>query len=286
MSPARYSLGLVGYPLEHSLSPCLHEAALKSTGLEGEYRLYPIPSTTEGGRAIQSLLERMRQGDIQGLNLTIPYKRTVLPLLDELAPTARATGAVNTVCLKEGKLVGENTDVPGFRCDLERQLAGQGFKIEMGEKTALVLGAGGSARAVVYALAKEGWKVMVAARRIEQAKQLSPEVKAYPVVRLDAEALRELIAQTAISLLVNTTPVGMGTYSDGCAWPLEVSLPNSAFVYDLVYNPPVTRLLRAARDAGLPAANGLGMLVEQAALSFTVWTDHLPDREAMLAAVT
>src|SRR5450759_1277704 len=113
-------LGLTGYPLGHSLSPKLHAAAFKSVGLEGEYQLYPVAPDDPSG--LPQLLGRVRSGELQGLNVTIPHQQTVIPLLDELTPSAKAIGAVNTVYLKDGKLTGHNTDAPGFIIDLKRTL--------------------------------------------------------------------------------------------------------------------------------------------------------------------
>ena len=138
MSPELYRLGLTGFPLEHSLSPRLHMAALQACGLEGEYRLYPVPPDDEAG--LNELLEHVRSGGMHGLNVTIPHKRSVLPLLDEVSETARAIGAVNTIYARDGVLVGENTDAAGFLSDLERWIPVQ----EPGgvATQALVLGAG------------------------------------------------------------------------------------------------------------------------------------------------
>src|SRR3972149_5723580 len=114
-------LGLTGYPLGHSLSPKLHAAAFKSVGLDGEYQLYPVSPDDRSG--LPQLLGRVRSGELLGLNVTIPHKQVVIPFLDELSPSARAIGAVNTVYLKDGKLIGHNTDAPGFTADLKRTLA-------------------------------------------------------------------------------------------------------------------------------------------------------------------
>ncbi len=167
MSQSRpaYALGVTGYPLGHSLSPRLHAAALDDCDLQGEYRLYPIPPLPAGTEALQAILSSIRQGRLDGLNVTIPHKQAVIPYLDELTPLATRIGAVNTVYRKGEALVGDNTDVPGFLADLQRQLPGAGIP-----GSALALGSGGSARAVVYALLSSGWRVTIAARRIEAAQ--------------------------------------------------------------------------------------------------------------------
>ena len=153
-----FQLGLIGYPLGHSLSPKIHTAALRACGLEGDYSLFPIAPDDKQG--LKDLLNRVRAKEIHGLNVTIPHKQNVIPLLDELTPTAKAVGAVNTIYLREDKLIGDNTDAPGFLSDLKKFLAespspflGEGLGVR--GKSALVLGAGGSARAVVHDLAND-----------------------------------------------------------------------------------------------------------------------------------
>jgi shikimate dehydrogenase len=162
-------LGLIGYPLGHSLSPLIHAAAFKVCGLEGDYSLFPI--ALDDMQALKDLLIRVRSGEITGLNITIPHKQNVILLLDELTNTAGAIGAVNTIYMRENKLIGDNTDAPGFLDDLNNFLANIQSSIG-NHKSVLVLGAGGSARAVVYALVNGGWNVTIASRRVEQAEQL------------------------------------------------------------------------------------------------------------------
>jgi shikimate dehydrogenase len=280
-----YHLGLTGWPLGHSLSPLLHRAALDASGLAGEYRLYPLPPTPEGLGSLAGLAVRLREGTLDGLNVTIPHKQAILPLVDDLSPAARAIGAANTLVMRGGLLLGENTDAPGFLADLRAQL---GVHLPQIPGRALVLGAGGSARAVIYALAGAGWQVCVAARRIEQAGELVASLRpALPAAGLSACSLdvSGLSAQEPPDLIVNTTPLGMTPNTGSSPWPEELPLPVGAAVYDLVYNPRETRLIKAARRAGLPGAGGLGMLVEQAALAFELWTGVPVQREVMLRAV-
>ena len=277
-------LGLTGYPLGHSLSPDLHAAALRSVGLEGEYKLYPIAPDDPVG--LPQLLGRVRSGELLGLNVTIPHKQVVIPFLDELSPSARAIGAVNTIYKKDGKLIGHNTDAPGFAVDLQRSL---GVDVNVGFG-ALVLGTGGAARAVVYALLTGGWDVTLAVRAadtdmaealIHSFKRVAGD-KTLRFVLLNAEALNPLLND--FELLVNTTPLGMFPDVNVSPWPDGLSFPQAA-VYDVVYNPRVTALVRHARAVGLRAENGLGMLVSQAALSFETWTGRAPSIVAMFAAI-
>jgi shikimate dehydrogenase len=267
-------LGLIGYPLSHSLSPKIQNAALKACGLEGDYSLFPIAPDDKDG--LKNLLENVHSGEITGLNVTIPHKQNVIHLLDELTPTAKAIGAVNVIYMRNGKLIGDNTDAPGFLSDLKRFLSEHLSKTVRG-KSALVLGAGGSARAVVYALINDGWNVTIAARRIEQAEQLASSFTNHKLQITNFINLQ----LPNFQLIVNTTPVGMTPNTDQSPLPENVTLSNGCVVYDLVYNPRETKLVRDVRANGLQAVTGLGMLIEQAALAFELWTGENPPREIL-----
>jgi len=286
------SLGLIGYPLGHSLSPRLHTAALQALGLPGEYHLYPLAPGPELQPALNALLERMRRGELHGLNVTIPHKQAVVPLLDECSPAAEAIGAVNTIVARHGRLIGDNTDAPGFLADLRRA-----FPRLSASGDALMLGAGGAARAVIYALATAGWRVHAAARRPEQAHALvaglyraippglpagAPADASLHALALGASALAGL---PTLSLVVNTTSAGMAPDTALDPWPADAPFPTAAVLYDLVYNPPETALMRRAAQAGLAVTNGIGMLVEQAALAFERWTGLEAPRKTMWQAV-
>ena len=273
-----YRLGLTGYPLGHSLSPKIHAAALEACGVEGLYELYPIAQNDLYG--LKQFLNKLRIGELHGLNVTIPHKQSVIEYLDELTPTAKAIGAVNTIYFREGKLIGENTDAPGFAADLNRFLANHQSSI-VNCQSSIVLGAGGSARAIVYALLNDGWQVTVGARRIEQARQLALSFPQYAVRTTQYNNLRLV----AFDLLVNTTPLGTTPDVDSSPLPKDFSFPPHAVIYDLIYNPRETRLVREARAKGLTATTGLGMLIEQAALAFEIWTGQNPPRESLFRAV-
>lgn len=296
MNTTTYHFGLTGYPLEHSLSPRIHTAALRASNLPGEYKLYPVPPSSQGQSELAALLDRIRTGELQGLNVTIPHKQLILSLLDGLTPAADAIGAVNTVYLDDEKLIGENTDAPGFTADLgrffEEIIQEWQYTIPL-SKAGLVLGAGGAARAVVYTLVRDGWRVCVAARRTEQARELLRGIAdargnqdtygSLTPIQLEAGTIRRLAGD--IALIVNATPLGMAPQVYASAWPSGVPFPPGALVYDLVYNPHETALVRAARAAGLPARTGLGMLIEQAALAFERWTGITAPRQAMWESV-
>jgi shikimate dehydrogenase len=272
-------LGLIGHPLGHSLSPKLHTAALRSCGLEGDYSLFPIQPDDRQG--LKDLLTRVRTGEIAGLNVTIPHKQNVIEFMDELTPTAKAIGAINTIYLRENKLIGDNTDAQGFLMDLKRFLDME-CKGLPASQNALVLGAGGSARAVTHALLADEWKVTLHARRLEQARELAESFKDGPLSIGDDLSNIEL---SDVSLVVNATPLGMSPNVDRSPWPEDLPFPPHAAIYDLVYNPRETKLMKDALVEGLPATTGLGMLIEQAALAFEIWTGKQVSREDMLPAL-
>lgn len=251
-----FKLGLTGFPLEHSLSPGIHQGLLKAAGLDGEYRLYPA----EDEKKLTYLMSQMRDGEIHGLNVTIPYKQSVIPLLESLTQTAEKIGAVNTVYLEEGQLIGDNTDAAGFMSDLKNSKL---WRDEGG--TALILGAGGAARAAVYGLKEAGWGVWVAARRLKQAQKLSQNA-----LELTAEEILPHLED--IELIVNATPIGMFPNTNDSPWPEELPFPKHSGVYDMIYNPQDTLLTKQAKEAGLKLMTGLGMLEAQAKFAFEQWT--------------
>ena len=271
--------GLLGWPVGHSVSPAMHNAAAAALGLDWAY--VPLPVSPE---ALPLALGGLAALGFRGVNVTVPHKAAVLPYLDTVYPVAQVIGAVNTVVVGDGRLTGFNTDWSGFLADLDD------YGLALGGRECIVLGAGGSARAVVYALASAGGRVTVLARRPEQATQLIAELSAaLPGATLATGALAaaaEVVGGFYHPILVNTTPLGMAGANAGLSpWP-DAPLPADAFVYDLVYNPPLTPLLRQAQAAGCRVANGLGMLVNQAAEAFELWTNRKPDREVMRRAVS
>lgn len=281
--PENYSLGLIGYPIGHSVSPVLHLTALTEAGLKGKYDLFQVSPLPDGQEELEALINLLRSGELHGLNVTIPHKQSVFSLVDELTPSAAAIGAVNTLYMKSGQLVGDNTDAPGFWGDLSH------LPIQ-NAKSALVLGAGGASRAVVYALLTHGWTTRITDLRQEHVDSLYTHFYAQD---LDASKLEvvpfspQSIEQAGLEsdLVVNATPMGMHPNIESCAWPEAITLPTQACIYDVVYNPMETRFLIRAAAAGLPCRNGLGMLVEQAALAFERWTGFFPSRSLMLEAV-
>ena len=262
--------GIIGWPVEQSRSPAIHNAAFAATGLDWVYVAFPVPPGS-APRAVDG----MRALGIRGLNVTMPHKQAVIDALDELTMDAERAGAVNTIIAHGDRLIGDNTDGRGFL----RALAADAGMDPAGE-TAVVLGAGGAARAVVDALVNAGAKhVLVAARRAEQAEGLAGGTVAS--VSFEADALAGAIAASA--LVVNATPLGTG--GEDPPFPVE-TLDARHVVFDLVYHPEPTPLVRIARERGARACNGIGMLVHQAALSFEAWTGVPAPLDAMTAAVS
>jgi len=265
-------LALLGYPLSHSLSPIMHTAALEAAGLQGwGYEAMPV----ELERLAQAMAI-IRGNDYAGANVTVPHKEAIIPFLDGLTPVAEAIGAVNTIVKQGGQLIGHNTDAAGLLADLHAH------DVHVSRRPVLILGAGGAARAVVAACAGVGAQIRLIARRREQAQSLMTNDQLLGV--FDWTPLGFLQASDNCALILNTTPLGMMPYIDASPWLDGTPFPPDAFVYDLVYNPAETLFVRQARAAGLRAATGLGMLIEQGALAFELWTGKSAPREVMRRA--
>ncbi|MCS7207483.1 MAG: shikimate dehydrogenase [Dehalococcoidia bacterium] len=268
-------VGIIGYPVGHSLSPRMHQAAFSALGLDIRYEAWETPP-----QVLPQRIQSLRNGDILGANVTIPHKEAVLPLLDTLTPTARAIGAVNTIVHRHGTLLGENTDAPGFlRAVQEAGCPPQGKRV-------LILGAGGSARAVAYALAQAGvGSLTIAARTPDRAYAIA-RLLTVPVVCIPWEEEALTRAAAGADLIVHCTPLGMAHTPAAGDTPLRAEqIPPSVVVYDLVYTPEQTPLLREAQRAGARAVGGLGMLVHQGALAFELWTGRPAPIEVMWRAV-
>jgi shikimate dehydrogenase len=219
---------------------------------------------------------------LDGLNVTIPYKETMTVWLDDLTPAARQIGAVNTLFFSDGRLIGDNTDALGFIQDLQ-VCFGTGFLEKAG--TALVLGAGGAARAVVYGLREAGWAVVIAARRPAQAQKMVRDLGGEDGCLEAVELARDEISRIQPDLVVNATPLGMWPAAAVSPWPEGLPFPEGARFYDLIYNPPETKLMGLVRRQGGQVAGGAGMLASQAVLSFRRWTGVTPRLAAMRAVL-
>ncbi len=247
-------VGIIGDPIRHSLSPAIHNAAYAARGLDWVYLAFPVPA----GRAAEALAA-IRSLSLAGLQVTMPHKGDAAGACDELSSTAATLGAVNTVVLRNGLLVGDSTDGEGFvRALADEGVDAQGARI-------VVLGAGGAARAITDALGRSGARVTVAARRLEAATMAASLAHGTHAVLF--EQLDDAVAEAAV--VVNATPLGMA----GEDPPFDTAvLHEDQLVVDTVYQPPETPLLVQAQARGARVANGIGMLVHQAALAFTVFT--------------
>lgn len=265
-------VGIIGYPLGHTVSPAMHNAAFRELGLDYEYIPFEVESED-----LKEALDGMRALHIAGFNVTIPHKETIVPLLDEVTKLAGIIGAVNTVENQEGKLVGYNTDAPGF---IESLREDAGFEPE--GKNAVILGAGGASRAVATILAEVGAKEIIVTDVIEdKAGELAEYLSSAMETSCRAVKIGDLDLAEA-DLLVNATPIGMYPKINASPLPEGIKIKNKKLlVYDLVYNPPETKLLKTAKAAGCKVCSGLGMLVRQGALAFTIFTGEEAPVETM-----
>ena len=278
-------IGLIGWPISHTKSPTIHNAVIAD---EQKNLVYlPLPVRPD---AIEDAIRGLPVLGFLGINVTVPHKEAVFPFLDEIDQAARAIGAVNTIHFlppstedSSTKSIGYNTDWIGFRDDLVEN----GVGIE--GRDCFVFGAGGSARAVVYALLSEGGVVYLWARRHEQALQLQREMLSlFPnshIEAVEADNLEESLAGLTAPLIVNTTPVGMVPNVGRSVWPAPLPFPSGSYVYDLVYNPAETALMKEAKSQGCQTQNGMGMLLRQAAHAFFIWTGLKPKLEVMHRAL-
>ena len=257
--------GIIGDPIEHTMSPVMHNAAFKLLGIDYLYVAFRVRKEALG-RAV----EGMRALNIKGLNVTIPYKVDIIPFLDEIDPMAKKIGAVNTVVDDDGVLTGYNTDATGFL----RALLDKG--VEPKGKSAVILGAGGASRAISFILAERGASLVILNRALEfdWAEELAQQIsqsfkKEIKALKLDDENL--LTALERADILVNATSVGMSPNIDETPVPAKL-LKSELVVFDVVYNPITTRLLREAETTGAETIGGLDMLVWQGVLAFEKWT--------------
>jgi shikimate dehydrogenase len=252
--------GLIGDPVEHSMSPAMHNAAFKKTGLD--YIYLPFRVTPEN---LPGAISGLRSLNLRGMNVTIPHKVSVIPLLDELEPMAEKIGAINTIVNDNGYLKGYNTDAEGFLKSLsEKDIAPSGKKI-------VILGAGGVSRAISFTLAEQGAEIAILSRsrKIEWAEKLAINKSKVLAMELNDTNLKSVLSHADI--LVNATSVGMSPDTDNTLVPQELFRPGM-LVFDVIYNPEKTRLLADAEKAGAVAVGGLDMLIWQGALSFELWT--------------
>jgi shikimate dehydrogenase len=277
-------IDVIGYPLKHSISPDFQQAALDYYKLDMRYEAREVKADD-----LPSAVNQLRQPQNLGANITVPYKETVIGLLDKIDDFAGLVGAVNTVVNSDGRLAGFNTDALGF---LKALRVDAGF--EPANKKVLILGAGGAARAVSFSLLQEKVSVLIIANRsLAKAENLAGALAKQAanskmkteieVVPLSTGNLKKTVVQC--QLIVNCTTVGMKCSSEEDLSPLASGLiPKDALVYDLVYNPSQTPLLKMAKAAGTKTIGGLPMLVYQGAASFKLWTGREAPLDIMLTA--
>ena len=273
-------VGLIGWPVGHSISPQMHNAAFIDLGLDWLYLPFPVNSSPPEriGEAVLGL----RALGFRGANVTVPHKQAVMAYLDMLTPAAEAIGAVNTIVLNEdGTLFGDNTDAQGFIADLaDNEMNPYGRRI-------LVLGAGGSARAIVFGLAEaQAASIHILNRTASRAEELAERMSMlFPKCRLGASSLAAGVTVADYDIVVNCTSVGMAPDVDDALLGNDTHFTDQQCIYDLIYNPSPTKLVQIARDYGAHAVNGQGMLVWQGALAFELWTGVQAPLDVMKTAI-
>ena len=267
-------LFVIGDPVAHSLSPLLHQAMLDQTGAAYRYDVRTVRP-----EELPAFVRWAKDGGCAGFNVTMPHKEAILPLLDEVDATAASCGAVNTVCIREGRAIGHYSNGTGFL----DSLAGQGFYPQ--GWTVLLLGAGGAAKAVGHALAAAGaGRIIVCARRLERAAALAAQLPGCGEgIVLAQDAIQQ--AAAACDLLVNATPLGMAGSPAFARLDFLQAMPPHAVVYDMVYHPRRTALLEAAARQGLRTVGGIDLLIRQAVRAFTFFTGETPDTAALYDAL-
>jgi shikimate dehydrogenase len=279
-------LGVLGDPVAHSLSPEMQNAALRACEIAAQYARFHIRPSE-----LRSALRFFRNLDFAGVNLTVPHKIAGFGQIDEADESASRIGAVNTLCVRDKKLVGSNTDGEGFMRAVRSE-----FSVDLRDLRVLIIGAGGgTGRAIAWQCALENCERLVLVNRtLEKANALAERLHSFfmearvlgPAARLEAVAWEEPLMRMQladIDLIVNATPLGMNP-SDPTPIPGRLIAPHH-MVFDCIYGPSKTALLRAAEQAGARSANGISMLLHQGALSFSIWFDREPPIDAMRKAL-
>lgn len=260
--------GVIANPVAHSMSPAILNAAFRAAGVDAVYAPFKVECD------VVEFVQAFRKLNVQGYSVTLPHKQAIIGAMDEVDVMVEKVGALNTVVNREGGLFGTNTDVPGALGALADALADGGPGAEMlSGKRVLLLGAGGAARALAFGLQGHGAKVMIANRTHEKAVRLAEETGCECCVLAE-------VAGCEAEVLINTTSVGMYPKVEDTPVPRE-ALKAGMLVFDAVYNPPETRLLREAKEAGCRTLSGIHWFVSQAALQFELWTGRSAPREVM-----
>ena len=273
-------VGIIGYPIGHSISPIFQQAALDHYSLDAKYQAWEVEP-----QLLPEFIDGLRSPDTLGINVTVPHKESVIPYLGFVDEWAEMAGAVNTIVNDGEKLTGYNTDGAGFLRALEEHAL-----FSPAGSSVLIIGAGGSAKGVALALARQrATSITIANRTLQRAENLAELIKGHgtraAAIPLLSSGDALIPAAASCDLIVNCTTLGMKHGPDENRSPLAAEqIPSSSLVYDLVYNPPKTPFLREAARAGAATLGGLPMLVYQGAASFELWTGRNAPVEVMLKA--
>lgn len=273
---SKIKLGVIGFPIQHSLSPAMHNAAIAELKLDFDYSAYEVKL-----QDLKTFLQKLKNGEIKGINVTIPHKQEVIKYLDQVDPLAKKINAVNTIVEKNGKLIGYNTDGRGYLKSLFAETNLNKDNIQ----NIIINGCGGASLAIIHTLADlKPKKILIVNRTLEKANQLKQEIKRqYPHTTFECTTLEKLesIPQlNTFQIFINTTPLGMKNYP----WPnlnFLRKLAKSCIISDIVYNPKETELLKKAKELHLNIHYGLGMLLYQGALAFELFTGLQPNISIM-----
>lgn len=271
-SPRKNIICIFGHPIEHSMSPIMHNVAFKDLGLNYVYIAIDVIPTN-----LKQAFDVVKALDIKGANITVPHKEIVLKYIDEISPLARRIGAVNTIKNENGRLIGRNTDASGAKKALKEA------NIKLDGKNIMILGAGGAARAIAHSLIEEVNNMVIINRTLSRGKTLATELskeyhKEVIYRKFENKIIEEILAKTDI--LVNTTTIGM--FPDTFHIPIpKIYLHDDLTIFDVIYNPLETQLMKEASKKGCKVLGGLDMLLYQGALAFEWWTNKTPNIELM-----
>ncbi len=272
-------VGIIGSPVAHSLSPKIHNAALQSLGLDISYELWETSEENLGER-----VEMLRASGILGANVTVPFKQKVIPLLDKIEGFAREIGAVNTIVKRNGLLIGKNTDAEGFVIPLENEL--NKLQLDFSQIRTLLIGAGGASRAIAFGLAKAGnQNITIVNRTLESAKELAHSLSLFST-QINVDTYATISSLEGFNCIINATSIGMAGGPNPNEQPCDLSDINSSpLIVDIVYAPKETLFLKSAQELNFPRLDGIPMLIQQAALSFELWTGEKAPLNTMRRAI-
>ncbi len=261
-------LCIIGHPISHTFSPLMHNSWIVDLKLPYVYVAFDISPNK-----LKQAVESFKSLDIKGINVTIPHKESIIPFLDKIEGVAKSILAINTIKNTDGVLIGRNTDAEGAK----KALIDAGCKVV--GKTVLVLGAGGAAKAICFALVKDAERIIIVNRTEKRALDLASKVARQTGTRIEGKKLENRVLEIETKkadILINTTPIGMSPNTTDVPISIEF-LHDELFVFDLIYNPMKTKLIKNAEEVGCKTLGGLDMLINQGALAFDWWTGINPD---------